>query len=82
METTTRKLRRARKWAFAMGAISVVSWYTVFVLGVLRGVDFSLKNYLVTYGVMLAVGLIGSQIMERVMGSRPMPSVDSESAKS
>jgi len=60
----TSSLRRLRKFAFALGAISIVSWYSVFILGSLRTFDFSYTKIMSIYLLLLFIAIVGSQISE------------------
>ena len=59
------ELHYARKISFALGAVSIISWYTAFILGSLRSIPFSASNSFLIYLGLLVVGITGSQIMER-----------------
>lgn len=59
------ELHKLRKFAFALGAISITSWYSVFILGSLHRAPFSFQQFLGAYFILVAVAVIGSQIMER-----------------
>lgn len=59
------ELHRLRRLAFALGAISVVSWYSAFILGALRRPLFSFLEILGAYLVLVSVAVVGSQIVER-----------------
>lgn len=52
----------SRRVAFALGAISFSSWYFIFILGSLRGVVISFTPLVFTYGVLLILAVLGSQI--------------------
>jgi len=67
------ELRKARKAAFAMGAISLISWYSVFLLGLMRAPAASFKTILGIYIGALLISVAVSQIVEHLLGSRPMP---------
>ena len=56
--------RRMRVWATVCGAISISSWYFIFVLGALRGITFHVKYGLLVYGIILIMAIIGSLIFE------------------
>lgn len=58
------ELHHLRKLAFALGAVSLTSWYTTFILGSLRNVTLSFSELAVIYLSLLLVGIIGSQIFE------------------
>lgn len=62
------RINRLRKIAFAMGAVSVTSWYTVFFTAMLKSLipaTVSMWQMLLFYGVVLIIAVIGSQIVER-----------------
>ena len=59
------ELHHLRKLAFALGAVSIVSWYSAFILGALRRLSFSFIELLSAYLVIVALAVIGSQITER-----------------
>lgn len=61
------ELHHIRKIAFAMGAVSIVSWYSAFILGSLRSLAWNFETILLIYLSALAVGIIGSQLFERQM---------------
>ena len=61
----TTQLSRLRKLAFALGSISVTSWYSALVLGALRKVPFSFSAIILTYVCLLIVAICCSQITER-----------------
>ncbi|HLD25785.1 MAG TPA: vitamin K epoxide reductase family protein [Candidatus Andersenbacteria bacterium] len=61
----TSEMRRYRRLAFALGAVSFTSWYSAFVLGMLRSIPVTLPVALVVY-VFIVFGAIGtSQLVER-----------------
>lgn len=56
-----------RHLAFALGAVSITSWYFVFIMGSLRKVSLSYDVLVLIYLAVLVVGLLGSQLFaERV----------------
>lgn len=60
-----------RKFAFAQGAISMISWYTTFILGLVdKKIPFSFIQILGTYIFLLIGGVIVSQIMEILYARR------------
>ncbi len=64
----TKPARQFRRLAFALGAISIVSWYIAFFLGSLRHIGkYSFQEAVVGYGVMLFFVVILSQLFERIM---------------
>lgn len=56
------KLRMLRRVAFASGVVSAISWLTVFLLGSLRSIPFTVGQGLLFYGSVVLVGIIGSQV--------------------
>jgi len=56
--------RRMRIWATICGAVSISSWYYIFVLGALRGITFPLQTGIFIYGIILIIAIIGSLIFE------------------
>lgn len=63
-------LPRLRRLAFVLGPISVVSWYSAFILGMFRSVSFSFIYIFGTYLILLAVAITAGQIVERVLARR------------
>ena len=49
--------------AFASGAVSLISWYTVFILGSIRSIPISVGGAIIIYAVLIAGGVTFSQIM-------------------
>ncbi len=64
------ELHHMRRLAFALGGISITSWYTAFLLGSLRSIALPFVSILALYLAALACGIIGSQIMERAFSKR------------
>jgi len=58
------ELRHDRRLAFALGGISLSSWYTAFVLGLMRQVPLSLGALLLIYLAVLVVAITVSQFLE------------------
>lgn len=58
------ELHHIRKLAFALGAISITSWYYVFVLGALRKINTTFAEVFGIYLIFLAIAIIGSQIFD------------------
>ena len=58
------ELHHLRKLAFALGGISITSWYFIFVLGTLRGVTVAYTPLVLAYGGLLLFAVIGSQIFD------------------
>jgi len=61
------ELHTLRKLSFALGAISITSWYFVFVLGGLRKITVDFSHLFLGYVALLAVAVIGSQIFEHLI---------------
>ncbi len=57
------RLRFMRRLAFASGAISGISWFTVFILGSVRSIPVGVTTGLLVYGGLIVVGILGSQIV-------------------
>lgn len=66
------ELHRARKFAFALGVISLLSWYAVFVLSVARAELLSTFTLFLLYALTLVIGVIASQLIERSFSRRSM----------
>ena len=65
------KLRYVRKIAFALGAVSIVSWYSVFILGMLlRKIPLDFLSLLLIYLLLLGGAIVTSQFMERIFAKR------------
>jgi len=58
------KYVRIRKLSFAFGAISLVSWFTVFILGSISSIPVSLAVGAGIYAVIILLAIIASQVME------------------
>lgn len=59
-----------RHFGFVMGAISFVSWYSVFILGALDSVPYPLEYVLGAYFSLLTVAVITSLILEWFLTKR------------
>lgn len=55
-----------RRAAFALGGVSIVSWYTAFLLGSLRSIPLTFTAGLIGYLVVLFGVIAGSQVFERI----------------
>ena len=64
------ELRRQRKLAFALGAISITSWFSAFIFGMLRSVPISFANLLAIYLIVLGIAISLSQIAESYLGKK------------
>jgi len=60
------ELRKERRTAFALGAVSIASWYSAFILGTLKSVPFDFPTLLLVYAGILVAAIASSRIMERV----------------
>ena len=58
------ELRHIRRIAFALGAISITSWYSAFILGMIRRSPLEFSPLLLIYILVLGGAIIGSQIMD------------------
>ena len=58
-------LVRMRRLSFAFGAVSFISWMSVFLLGSLRSIPLSLGQGLLVYLGLLSIGIVASQLLER-----------------
>lgn len=65
--------RLARKVAFLLGGISVSSWYFVFILGSLRGVQIPFAHVFAIYILLLTLAVFGSQVYEHMLWKRHEP---------
>ncbi|PIR05032.1 MAG: hypothetical protein COV57_01380 [Candidatus Liptonbacteria bacterium CG11_big_fil_rev_8_21_14_0_20_35_14] len=64
------ELHYERKLAFAMGAISITSWYSAFVLGMMRGLPYSFLELLAGYLGLLLIAVWGGLVFEKVYNNR------------
>jgi uncharacterized membrane protein len=71
-----RELIRLRRFAFAFGAISIISWYVVFILGSIKSIPISFGNGIGIYGIVIVGAIIGSQIFERYIAWRRKQMLD------
>lgn len=62
------QLHTLRRMAFASGAISIVSWYTAFILGTVpKSQPMTLLQIMTIYFAILIIAIIGSQVVERTL---------------
>jgi hypothetical protein len=61
---------RTRRVAFALGGISIVSWYSAFLLGSLRSLSLSYGQLMSIYLALIFIAVVGSQISERLYMKR------------
>ena len=59
------ELHRLKKFAIALGSISIVSWYSTLLLGIASSITLSFVQILGIYIGLLFVGIIVSQTIER-----------------
>lgn len=65
------ELIRLRKLSFALGAISLISWYSAFILGaIVHNLLPPFWPLLGIYAGLILIGIIGSQIVERNFAKR------------
>ncbi len=62
------ELHHLRKFAFAFGAVSMVSWICTFILGSLRSLPISVMGILGIYLFLVLCAVVGSQIFEHKLG--------------
>ncbi len=60
-------LRNMRRLSYALGAISITSWYLIFILGSLRSIPIKFGPALIIYICILIGAVTMSQIMDRRM---------------
>lgn len=60
-------LRGMRRLSYALGAISITSWYLIFILGNLKSIPLRFSSALAIYILVLCGAVIMSQIMDRRM---------------
>ena len=59
--------RRFRRLAFALGGISITSWYTAFLLGSFRSIPLVLREGVALYVSILIAVILGSLVYERIV---------------
>jgi uncharacterized membrane protein len=64
------ELHTIRRIAFALGGISLASWYSAFILGSVRSLSFSVTEILLGYLAIVVGAVVMSQIMERTFSKR------------
>lgn len=65
--------RRFRRRAFVLGAISITSWYTAFLLGSFRSIPITLREGIGVYVGVLLAAIVGSLMYEHVMSHHWKP---------
>lgn len=61
------EMHHLRRLAYAAGGISIVTWYSVFILGSLRNVPMSFGELFGIYAVLVVLAVAGSQYMDYLM---------------
>ncbi len=61
------KIRFLRRIAFASGAISLISWLCVFLLGSVRSIPLSAQEALSVYIALVFIGVLGSQVFAQIL---------------
>lgn len=64
------ELMRLKKFAFALGAVSITSWYSAFVLGMLKTSPLTFWPLLSVYVFIVFMAVLGSQIVERAIAKK------------
>lgn len=59
---TTKHISFIKRIAFAAGGVSFVSWLTVFILGSVRVIPYTITQALLMYGVLILGTIVGSQL--------------------
>ena len=54
-----------RRMAFVLGPISIISWYSAFILGSLRSIPISYSQAMLGYLLVVAVGIVAGLLLER-----------------
>jgi len=67
------ELQRERKIAFALSAVSIVSWYFLLGLTAWTPLAFSLTRILLVYVLVVGAAVFASQLLERHFGRQLMP---------
>lgn len=63
-------LRRERRIAYALGGISMTSWYSAFILALLPPGIASFSQLALLYMTCVVIAILGSQIVERIIARR------------
>ncbi len=59
--------RFMRRLSFALGGISISSWYIIFVLGSLKSIPVPFKTSVILYGLVLCFAVVATQLLDRKM---------------
>jgi hypothetical protein len=57
--------RPLRQIAFACGAVSLISWFVVCILGILSRINYTFKEFLLGYAIFTICGIIFALIVEK-----------------
>ncbi|GEM_PF-6199839 len=63
--TLSEDLNAARRLAFALGAVSMVSWFAMMVLITLRDLDLNIQPVMTAYAVFVILAVVISQLIDR-----------------
>jgi uncharacterized membrane protein len=77
-ESNSPELGRLRRLAFACGAISITTWYFVFILGALRGITFPFLPTIAVYLAFFTFAILGSQLAEYLVSKKQFPGIESQ----
>ena len=62
-------MKRLRTFSFVAGAVSITSWYFIFILGALRGKTFDFEGLLTLYTILLVLAIAGGLLFgPRMLG--------------
>lgn len=73
---TAGELHRLHRFAFALGAISITSWYAAFILGLFRSINLSFGKLLAIYLILLVAAVAFSQLAEKRFPRRDLPKTE------
>lgn len=71
-KTPVEELRRERRVAFGLSAISLISWYSLLVLTAWTGIPFPVSVILLVYLILLIAAVAAGQVLERHFGKKIM----------
>ena len=66
------ELRTLRRIAFALGAVSIVSWYAALFLGAMRGLPFGATSLLTVYALIVVGAISVSQVAEHLISKKKL----------
>jgi hypothetical protein len=61
---TKHTMHITRKLGFALGAVSIISWYSAFLLGSFRSLPCGFGTLMIAYIVLLILGILASQLVD------------------